>query len=73
MGDFKASKEQLSAMSTLSEWVAQCLKIPQVALQRNPILLEKLGITSQTTKPKTQRAAPAKAQAIRQANNHKSS
>jgi hypothetical protein len=63
----QATQEQDALMKSLSDWLAQFIKIAKVALHGKPQLLEKLSVVARSSKTPAQRAAPKKAAATRKA------
>jgi len=63
----QATRDQQAALTALSEWLAQYLKIARVALRDKPQLFEKLGGVARSSRTAAQRQAPKKAAATRTA------
>ncbi len=57
----QSTRLQESALTALSAWTAQYLKIARVALRDKPQLLEKLGVAARTSLTAAQRAGRRKA------------
>ena len=62
-----SSRFSKAALTALSEWLAQYLKIAKVALRDKPQLFEKLGGIARSSRTVAQRQAPKKAAATRAA------
>lgn len=56
----QATQDQDAALRAMNDWTAQYLKIAKVALRDQKQLLEKIGVTTRTTKTAAQRAARKK-------------
>jgi hypothetical protein len=63
----QATRDQRAALAALNQWLAQYLKIAQVAVRSKPDLLEKLGGLARSSRTPAQRGAPEKAAATRAA------
>lgn len=67
----QATQDQNEAMKTLHEWYAKFIKIAKVALRDQKQMLEKLGVTSRTSKTAAQRAGAQKAAETKAAKKNK--
>jgi hypothetical protein len=61
----QATRAQEAALTALTKWLAQYLKIAKVALRETPEYMEKLGATARSSRTAAQRGAAKKAAATR--------